>query len=136
MIAKNSLTGSGFYGISEAPKILLLKFWFLYFQFFFLVIFLIPLLWLIYLLKIFLIYKIVFSQFLVFYFAGVVVGWRVIFCLEIFQVAKFSQPAKFRSLRKFASPTVHLPCPFIFSLLQTLRFLCPPLISFLFEPAI
>ena len=44
MIAKNSLTGSGFFSISEAPKILFLQFWFLYFQFLFLEIFLIPLL--------------------------------------------------------------------------------------------
>ena len=44
MIAKNSLTGSGLCSISEAPKILLLQFWFLHFQFLFLNIFLIPLL--------------------------------------------------------------------------------------------
>ena len=43
MIAKNSRTGSAFYSISEAPKILLLKFWLIYFQFLFLEIFLIPL---------------------------------------------------------------------------------------------
>ena len=44
MIAKNVLAGSEFYSILEAPKILLLQFWFLYFHFLFLEIFLISLL--------------------------------------------------------------------------------------------
>ena len=35
MIAKNSITESGVCSISETLKILLLEFWFLYFQFFF-----------------------------------------------------------------------------------------------------
>ena len=72
-------------------------------------IFLIPLLWLISLLKFFLIYKIVFSQFLVFCFAGVAVGWGVVFCLENFQIVKFSQPAKIRRPHCSSPLPLHLP---------------------------
>ena len=134
MIAKNSLTGSGFYSILEAPKILLLKFLFLYFQFLFLEIFLIPFLFSCFSFEFFfLIYKFLFSH--NFWFSVLqVLQWAgvLFFCLEIFQVAKFSQTSEFRNLRNFADYIVHLPAPFIFRLLQTLCFLHPPLI-FLFS---
>ena len=74
--------------------------------------------WIVFFLKMFLIYKFVSSQILVFYFAGVVVGWGIVFCLEIFAACENSQ--------------VHCSSPLVFRLLQTLRFLFPPLISLFF----
>ena len=85
--------GSDFCSISEVTRILLLNF----------VIFSVPCCLDCSPFENFLIYKIVFSQFLVLYFVGVVVGWGVVFYLEIFQFAKFSQPAKIRR------SIVHLP---------------------------
>ena len=110
MIAKKSLTGSGFYSTSEAPKILLLKFWFLYFQFLSLEIFLIPLLFAPFYFEIFFfIYKFVFSQILVFCFAGVVVGLGCYF----FQIAKirrshYSSPLPFH-LPSATNPPFPMP---------------------------
>ena len=136
MIAKNSLTRSGFCSILEAPKILLLKFRFLYFQLLFLEIFLIPFLWLIFLLKFFLIYKFVFSQFLVSYLASVAVGLGCYFLpgnfpdceifasCENFTSCENSQPVKIHKSHcsslvpfhlqsatnpSFPSPTINFP---------------------------
>ena len=133
MIAKNCLTGSGFYSISEAPKILLLQFWFLYFQFLFLEIFLIPLLFACFSFeKIFPFTSLSSHNF--WFFVLQMLQWPggVVFLsgnfpgCEIFATCGISQDAKFCNLQNFASCTVHLPAPFIFRLLQTLRFLNPP----------
>ena len=121
MIAKNCLTESGFYSILEGPKILLLQFWFLYFQFLFLEIFLIPLLFACFSFDFFFSFpslsshNFLFSVLQVLQWAGGVVFLFGNFpgC-DIFATCKILQVAKFRSLRNFVSRTVHLPAPFIF----------------------
>ena len=137
MISKNSITGSGFCSISEAPKILLLKFWFFYFQFLFLEIFLIPLIFNCFSFEFFFSFTSLSSH--NFWFSVLQWAGGVVLCLEIFQVAKFWQPAEFRRLRNFATcensqVALFISCPFHLSSAANPSFLAPTInFPFLFR---